>query len=82
MVQHTKFSYISHNYAQMLLINAPDDIGSDVTKPVFRISDKVRFKPACSATETSQKVEISLVASLDVILSKKRKIKALIRLRQ
>ena len=23
------------------------------TKPVFGVSDKVRFKPACSATETS-----------------------------
>ena len=23
------------------------------TKPVFQVSDKVRFKPACSATETS-----------------------------
>ena len=44
-------------------------------------SDKVRFKPACSATETSWKVEISLVSSLDGILSKKGKTRELIRLR-
>ena len=40
------------------------------TKPVFGVSDKVRFKPACSATENSYKNEISLVASLDMELSK------------
>ena len=45
------------------------------------VSNKGRFKPACSATETSLKNEISLVASLDRILSKKRKTKVLIRLR-
>ena len=26
------------------------ELGLDATKPVFRVSDKVRFKPACSAT--------------------------------
>ena len=51
------------------------------TKPVFGVSDKMRFKPACSATETSLKIEISLVASLDMVLSKQRSTKALIRLR-
>ena len=40
----------------------------------------MRFKPACSATETSSKIEILLVASLDMILSNKRQTKALIRL--
>ena len=47
-------------------------MGLVARKPVFGVSDKVRFKPACSATETSQKVEISLVASLDLALSKTR----------
>ena len=28
-------------------------MGRDERKPVFGVSDKVRFKPACSATETS-----------------------------
>ena len=28
-------------------------MGLDAKKPVFGVSDKVRFKPACSATETS-----------------------------
>ena len=49
-------------------------------KPVFGVSDKVIFKPACSAAETSQKNEISLRASLDMVLSKTRITKALIRL--
>ena len=57
-------------------------MGLVATKPVFRVSDKVRFKPACSATETSWKIEISLVASLNMILSNKQITKALIRLRQ
>ena len=56
-------------------------MGRDATKPIFKISDKLRFKPACSATETSWKVETSLAASLDMILSKKRITKMLIRLR-
>ena len=56
-------------------------MGLIATKPVFGVSDKVRFKPACSATETSYKIEVSLVASLDILLSNKRITKALIRLR-
>ena len=28
-------------------------MGLDVTKPIFGVSDEGRFKPACSATETS-----------------------------
>ena len=42
-------------------------MGLVARKPVFRISDKVGFKPACSPTYTSLKVEISLEASLDMI---------------
>ena len=45
-------------------------LGLDVTKPVFGVFHKVRLKPVSSATETSQKIEISLIASLDMILSK------------
>ena len=44
----------------------------DETKAVFGVSrDKARLKPVSSATETSQKIEISLVATLNIILSKK-----------
>ena len=50
-------------------------------KPVFRISDKARLKTVYLATETSQTVEISPEASLDMILSNKPITKALIRLR-
>ena len=55
-------------------------MGLVATKPFFRVLT-VRFKPACTATETSLINEISLVASLDMILSNKRITKALISLR-
>ena len=55
-------------------------LGRAMRKSVFRISDKMRFKPACSATETSLKIEISLVVCLDMVLSNKQKTKVLIRL--
>ena len=44
----------------------------DTTKSVFRVSFKVRFKPACSATETIQEIGSWLVASLYTMLFKKR----------
>ena len=56
-------------------------MGCVATKPVFGVSDKASFKPVSSATETSYKIEISLVGSLHTVLSKKRITKALIRLR-
>ena len=47
-------------------------MGLDTRKPVFGVCDKVIFKQAYSATETSWKTEFSLVASIDIILSNKR----------
>ena len=47
-------------------------MGLDATNTVFGVSEKVRFKPAFSATETSYKIGISLVANQDTILSNKR----------
>ena len=60
---------ISFNQAHMCL---------DARKPVFWVPDKVRFKPTCSAKETSLKILISLVASVDMILSNKQITKVLI----
>ena len=57
------------------------NMGLVVTKPVFGVSEKARLKPVSSATETNLKIEISLVASLDIVLYKTRITKALIRLR-
>ena len=54
-------------------------MGCDIRKPVFGISDQVKLKLVNAATETNWKIEISLVASLD-ILFKKRTRKGLIRL--
>ena len=54
----------------------------DAKKPVFGVSDKARLKLVSPATETSKKNEITLVASLHVVLFKKQIIKALIRLHE
>ena len=56
-------------------------MGLVAKKPVFGVSDKARLKPVSSATETSYKTEISLVASLNMVLSKTQITKVLIRLR-
>ena len=50
-------------------------------KPVFGVCDHVRLKPACAATETSKRLEISAIASRGTILSRQRTTKALFRLR-
>ena len=42
-------------------------VGLNVTKPVFHVSDKARLKPVSLALETSQKIEISPVASVDIL---------------
>ena len=47
-------------------------IGHNARKPFFRVSDPVKLRTACSATETCSKNEISLEASLDMILFSKR----------
>ena len=39
---------------------------------VFGVSNAIRFKPVSSATETSSKIEISHVVSLDMVLSNKQ----------
>ena len=44
-----------------------NNVGLVARKPAFRVSDKVRFKPTCSAAYTSLKDGSSLVASLDMI---------------
>ena len=54
-------------------------LSPDSRKPVFGASEKARLKPVSSATENRQISEILLEASLDMIPSSKRKIKALIR---
>ena len=45
------------------------------------VSDQVRLKPACSATEASMKFEILVTETIDITLSRQRTTKALIRLR-
>ena len=56
-------------------------MGLDLREPVLRVSDQVILKRVCSATETSYKIEILVVASLDVKLSNQQIINVQIRLR-
>ena len=55
-------------------------IGHVARKPVFGVSDNGSFKTVSSATETSQKIKISPVASLHMIRFKKQIRKLLISL--
>ena len=43
------------------------DMGLVATKPVFGVSDKVTLKSVPSSTGTSKIIEISSVASLDIL---------------
>ena len=47
-------------------------MGLVATNPVFGVANKARLKTASSATETSKKIEILLVANLDMILLKSK----------
>ena len=47
----------------------------------LRVCDQLRFKPACSASEASYRLDISDLETRNIILSKERTTKALIRLR-
>ena len=67
-----------YTFHAFILQVSVDHMGHAARKPVFWVSGKMRFKPACSATETNYKSEISPVSSLDMILSNKQIIKALI----
>ena len=67
--------------SEAIFITIQRNMGPYATKPVFWVSDKARLKPVSSATETSQRTEISPVASLDIIFFNKRITKALIVLR-
>ena len=50
-------------------------------KPVFGVCDQVRLKPACSVIEASKGHEIANIETRDIILSRQRTTKVLIRLR-
>ena len=40
-----------------------------VRKPVFGVSDQVRHKPGCTATEDGQRLEISDLGNRGIVLS-------------
>ena len=50
-------------------------------KPVFWVFNQVRLKPACAATDARWRLEISDTETRDIILSRHRTTKLLIRLR-
>ena len=51
-------------------------------KPVFRVCDQVRHKPACAATEARYRLESSDIETRGIILSRQRTTMALISLRE
>ena len=57
-------------------------LGREARAHVLGVPDKVRFKPASSATENSKNIRISLETSLYMILSIQQIAQALIRLRE
>ena len=69
-------SLISHKLLAYLI----NEMGLVARKPVFGVFVEARLKAVYSATETSWKIEISPVASLHMLLSKKRITKVMIRL--
>ena len=44
-----------------------------MTKPVFGVSDQVRHKPHCTATEDGSRLEISDLVSREIILCRENK---------
>ena len=60
--------------------NTKIQLSHDTTKRVFGVSEEARHKPACAATEATYSLEISAIESRDIILSKQRTTKALVRL--
>ena len=58
-----------------------DSMSLVTRKLVFEVSDLVRHKPACTATEASKRLESSDKTTRGIILSRQRTTKVLIRLR-
>ena len=46
-----------------------DEMSLVVIKPVFGVSDQVRHKPGCTATEDGWRLEISDLGSRGIVLS-------------
>ena len=51
------------------LIDQIDKMSRGMRKPVSGVSDKVPHKPACTATEDGQKLEISDLGRRGIVLS-------------
>ena len=71
MVAEVEVKDIQLNVNQMSLV---------ARKPVFGVCDHGRLKPACSATEARQRLEISDLETSGIIPHRQRTTKALIRL--
>ena len=77
----SKYFYLRSSIVLTFSIAGYLVFGLDPRKPVFGVSDKTKHKQIFTATETSQKIEISLEESLIMISINKRIAKALIRRR-
>ena len=52
-----------------IFVCSPINVGLDKINPVFGKFNQARFKPVCSATETSKNIETLHVARLTIVLS-------------
>ena len=67
----SKFIWIfTVKYSSTSIGKTYDKMSLVTKKPVFGVSNQVRHKPACAATEASQGIEISDIETRDNILSR------------
>ena len=77
---HIHFVFVLTEFFLLVNLDCNDSVCCQYNMGL-RVSGKAEFKPVSSATETSKTTEILLVASLNMILSKTRITRVLIRLR-
>ena len=77
------FETLGTNITWKLFLLCVNQYMSLVTrKPVFGVCDQVRLKLTCAAKEARKRLEISDIETRDMILSRRRITKVLIRLRR
>ena len=68
-VNANMFNLNLHKYMYNILCYFWHHLSLVLRKPVFRVSDQVRHKPGCTATEDGWRLEISDLESKGIVLS-------------
>ena len=74
--------WFCHEAAHIKLKTNQEQLSHGTRKSVLEVCDQLRLKPACSADETGQGLQILAITSRDIILSRQWTTKMLIRLRR